>query len=139
MRYADHDPAAGGRIAAPWPCARLDVAADGALDLAAGLLAPGEPDARLGRRHRRRALGGLARLATGGLRGDQREVDPAADDRDIVDLDGDLVAQADRGAGPPAGQPHVDLVEAELIVAQRLELDQSLDERLLELDERAEA
>src|SRR6185436_9727899 len=127
--------AAAARPGAARPRTRLDPRAARPLDLAAGLLAlrDADPGLDLGRPA---LLGSLAHLAARGLRGDQREVDPAAHHRDVVDLDGHLVAQLECRAGPLAGQSHVDLIVAEL-VAERVELDQALDERLLDLDERA--
>src|SRR5262249_19426036 len=94
------------------------------LELPAGLPALRDADPR---------LGGDLRLRPCRAARDQREVDATADDADVVDLDGHLVAELDRLAGLRAGEPHVDFVVGERLVAERLELDQAFDERLRDL------
>src|SRR5690606_21493733 len=107
----------------------LGMAQLGTLDLAAGPLAL--RDARAGADLDARRLA----LACGR---DQREVDPPAQDRDVVDLDHHLVAELDGLATALARQPHVDLVVLHRL-AERVELDQTLDVGLLDLDECTEA
>src|SRR5207249_1785482 len=49
----------------------------------------------------------LGRLGGAAAAFDQREVDAAAQHRDVVDLDGHAIAELERLAGPAAGQAHV--------------------------------
>src|SRR5688572_5516911 len=130
--------AARGRLARGGARRRaLDVLADRALDFAPCSLALRDA-ARcvlVDLLHRCGALG----FALRGGGADDREVDAAAHDGDVLDLDLDFVAELDRLARLLAREAHVDRVVLERLVAEGLELDETFDEGLLDLDEGAEA
>src|SRR6478752_6103572 len=99
-----------------------------ALDLATCLLALRNAGARVGFELRSASL--LRRFL-----GDEREVNAATNHRHVIDLDDHLVAELERASGPFSGQSHVHLVVLERL-AERVELDEAFDVRLVDFDER---
>src|SRR5207302_934431 len=70
---------------------------------------------------------------------DQRQIDLAPRHRDVLDAHAHPIAERERAPGAPPDQPHGLLVEVVEVVAQRIHLDQPLDERRLDLHEQPEA
>ena len=94
--------------------------------------------ARLSRRPALAAVAVAAGVVVARAVPGQREVDLAAHDADRLDLDLDAVAQRERAARAPPDQPAGRLVEDVVVVGQRVDADQPLDERIVDDDEHAE-